>query len=273
MTTVLQISDPHFGTERSAIVQALRRLAEQQAPDLVVLSGDITQRARRSQFDAARMFVDLLKPAAVLAIPGNHDIPLFNLAARIFAPYANYARAFGQNLEPVFETQDVLVIGVNTTRPRRHKDGEVSSAQINRVAERLGRAAPAQLRIVVVHQPVLAIRASDERNLLDGSREALPAWAAAGADIIMGGHIHLPYVRPLRDTFPGLRRDIWTVQAGTSVSSRTREGIANSVNLIRCNGPLLPRGCTVERWDYARASDHFEPHTIDMLRFDAPDAT
>ena len=272
MTTVLQISDPHFGTERGQVVQALRRLADQQVPDLVVLSGDITQRARHSQFEAACRFIDLLKPAAVLAIPGNHDIPLFNLAARVFAPYANYARAFGQNLEPVFEREDVLVIGVNTTRPRRHKDGEVSSAQIDRVAERLHRAAPAQLRIVVVHQPVLAIRASDEKNLLNGYRQAVPAWAAAGADIIMGGHIHLPYVRSLRDTFPGLRRDTWTVQAGTSVSSRTREGIPNSVNVIRCNGPLSPHGCTVERWDYVRASDRFEPQTSHVLRFGAPDA-
>ena len=272
MTTVLQISDSHFGTERSQVVQALRRLADQQVPDLVVLSGDITQRARHSQFEAACRFLDLLKPPAVLAIPGNHDIPLFNLAARVFAPYANYKRAFGQNLEPVFQRDDVLVIGVNTTRPGRHKDGEVSSAQIDRVAERLRRATPAQLRIVVVHQPVLAIRASDERNLLNGYRQAVPAWAAAGADMIMGGHIHLPYVRSLRDTFPGLRRDTWTVQAGTSVSSRTREGVPNSVNVIRCNGPLLPHGCTVERWDYVGRFDRFEPQTSDVLRFGAPDA-
>jgi hypothetical protein len=111
-----------------------------------------------------------------------------------------------------------------------------------------------------------------EKNLLNGQRQAVPAWAAAGADIIMGGHIHLPYVRSLCDTFAGLRRDIWTVQAGTSVSSRTREGIPNSVNVLRCNGPLLPRGCTVERWDYVGRSDRFEPQTSHVLRFGAPDA-
>ena len=272
MTTLLQISDPHFGTERAPAVQALLQLAREQAPDVVVLSGDITQRARRSQFDAARAFIDELQPPALVAIPGNHDIPLFNVSARIFTPYANYARTFGEDLEPVFEAPHLLVIGVNTTRPRRHKDGELSLAQIDRVARRLQRAAPAQVRIVVVHQPVLAIRASDENNLLHGHRRAVPAWAAAGADIIMGGHIHLPYVRSLRTTFTSLARDIWTVQAGTAVSSRLREGTANSVNLIRCAGTRSPRACTVEQWDHVATSGQFERQASLSLTFDASDA-
>ena len=272
MTTLLQISDAHFGTEQPPVVQALLQLARDQAPDLVVMSGDITQRARRSQFKAARAFIDRLKPAALLTIPGNHDIPLFNLALRAFAPYSNYSRAFGKNLEPLFESANLLVIGVNTTRPYKHVDGELSPQQIERVADRLRRAAPSQLRIIVVHQPVLAIRESDADNLLDGHRQAIPAWAAAGGDIIMGGHIHLPYVRSLQTTFDALPRDIWTVQAGTAVSSRLREGIANSVNLIRCDGAQSPRQCMVERWDYIGMSSRFERHTSQELTFDGSTA-
>ena len=267
MTTLLQISDAHFGTERPPVVSALLQLAKDQAPDLVVLSGDITQRARGSQFRAARQFADQLHPAALLAIPGNHDIPLFNIAARVFAPYGNYSRAFGGNLEPEFETRDLLVIGLNTTRPKRHKDGELSLEQIDRVAERLQRASTLQLRIVVVHQPVLAVRDSDQENLLERHRVAVPAWAAAGGDIIMGGHIHLPYVRSLRTTFPDLPRDIWTVQAGTSVSSRLREGTTNSVNIVRSDGHAEPRRCTVERWDYLGTNDRFERHSSEVLTF------
>jgi 3',5'-cyclic AMP phosphodiesterase CpdA len=267
MTTLLQVSDAHFGTEQPPVVEALLQLASAELPDLVVMSGDITQRARRHQFAAARSFVDQLKPAALLTIPGNHDIPLFNVALRAFAPYANYSRAFGDNLEPEFESQQLLVIGVNTTRPRRHKDGELSTQQIQRVTERLQRAAASQLRIIVVHQPVLAIRKSDENNLLDGHRQAVPAWAAAGGDIIMGGHIHLPYVRSLRTTFGDLSRDIWTVQAGTALSSRIREGITNSVNLIRCNGDQSPRRCEVERWDYVPTLSRFERHSSQQLTF------
>lgn len=267
MATLLQISDAHFGTERPPVVQALLELARELAPDLVVLSGDITQRARRAQFDAARAFVNRLQPRALVAIPGNHDIPLYNVLARAFTPYAGYSRVFGSNLEPEYETDDLLVIGVNTTRPQRHVDGELSPRQIERVAARATAAAPSQLRVVVVHQPVLAIRPSDEENLLHGHREAVPAWSAAGVDIIMGGHIHLPYVRSLRTTFPDLPRDTWTVQAGTSVSSRIREGITNSVNVVRSRATGAGRRCDVERWDYA--GEAFSRHSVQSLQFGA----
>jgi 3',5'-cyclic AMP phosphodiesterase CpdA len=272
MTALLQISDAHFGTERPQVVEALVHFARVEAPELAVMSGDITQRARGGQFDTARRFVADVNPAALLAIPGNHDIPLFNLLMRARAPYANYARAFGADLEPVFNHPHLLVIGVNTTRPRRHKDGELSSAQIERVSRVLSTASASQLRVIVVHQPVLAIRKSDEKNLLHGHREAIPAWAAAGGDIIMGGHIHLPYVRSLATTFSDLPRDMWTVQAGTAVSSRLRDGIPNSVNVIRCNGDDAPRRCSVERWDHAgpanRMKGRFELHSRHELRFE-----
>lgn len=140
MVLLAQISDPHFGTERPDVVEALVRLMHEHAPTVVVLSGDITQRARRRQFRAARTFVDRLGAAVALAIPGNHDIPLFNLPARLLAPYANYCRAFGKDLEPYFESKELLVLALNATRWYRHKDGEVSREQIERVAQRLQQA-------------------------------------------------------------------------------------------------------------------------------------
>jgi len=115
MKTLIQISDTHFGTERPPVVEALVRFVRDQAPGLIILSGDITQRARRSQFRAARAFLDRLGDVPMLVIPGNHDIPLFNPAARIFWPYRNYRRELGGNLEPEFESEDVLAIALNTT--------------------------------------------------------------------------------------------------------------------------------------------------------------
>lgn len=257
MSLLMQVSDPHFGTERPKVAEALLRLAKAQAPELVVASGDITQRATRRQFEAARGFFAGLGGVPVLAIPGNHDIPLFNLVARIFAPYAHYRRAFGHDLEPVFASGRWLVVGVNTTRAYRHKDGEVSAAQVEQVAARLRTAAPGQVRVVVVHQPVAVPGAGDRPNLLHGRALAVRRWAAAGADMVMGGHIHVPYVLPLHEAPGGLARRLWAVQAGTAVSARLRGEADNSVNLVRHMGMGPPRRCVVERWDYVAPEQAF----------------
>jgi 3',5'-cyclic AMP phosphodiesterase CpdA len=272
VSLLIQISDPHFGTEQPPVVEALVSFVRAQAPDLVVLSGDITQRARKHQFRAARAFIDRLGVPALLAIPGNHDIPLLDAASRIFKPYANFRHAFGHELEPVFESERLLAIALNTTRRYRHANGEVSKAQIERVASRLERATAAQLRLVIVHQPVCVTRPEDEVNLLRGHRRAVRRWAAAGADLIMGGHIHLPYVRALHERYDDLARHAWVVQAGTAVSRRVRDGVGNSVNLLRYGGPGPHRQCTIERWDFHAATKEFARVAVDELRFDTVDA-
>ena len=257
MSVLLQISDPHFGTEQTPVVEALASLSREQQPDLVVLSGDITQRATQDQFRAARAFMDRLG-VPFMASPGNHDIPLFNLSARLFSAYARFHRSFGTALEPVYDAPDLLVLCVNTTRWYRHVNGEVSRAQIDRVAAALMQARSRQLRVVVVHQPVAVMRAGDVHDRLRGYDRALQRWSTAGGDIVMGGHIHLPYVKSL----PGLPRPMWAVQAGTSVSSRIRDGIPNSVNIVRC-GSDAPEGCCrVEQWDYAAQLNAFVRSTV-----------
>lgn len=266
MSCVLHVSDPHFGTEQAPVMAALERLAHDLRPGLVLLSGDITQRARRAQFAAARAFVDRLGVPALLAVPGNHDIPLFNLAARLFAPYGNYARAFGAALEPVFESAELLTVAVNTTRPSRHKNGVVSAAQIERVAARLAQARAGQLRMVLVHQPIAVLRPEDEHDRLRGAEAAIERWSSAGADLVVGGHIHLPYVLALHERAPGLPRRLWAVQAGTAVSARVRGAVPNSVNLIRWGGDQPAGVCAVERWDHAAPAQAFECVAVHELR-------
>ena len=266
--TLLQISDPHFGTEQPPVVAALLELARSLTPDLIVVSGDITQRAREAQFAAAAAFVKQLPTRAVVAIPGNHDIPLFNVFARAFNPYAGFEAAFGTDLEPQFSNDTLLVMCLNTTRPKRHKDGEVSREQIDRVCRRMKTATPQQLRIVVVHQPVHVIRTQDIENLLHGYKEAVCAWAEAGVDIVMGGHIHLPYVRALNDHITGLKRRIWAVQAGTAVSHRVRHEAPNSVNVIRYKPEQ--RACVVEQWNYAAAERAFKCGEKIEMHLDRP---
>lgn len=268
MTTLLQISDPHFGTEQPDVVAALLRFAHTLAPDVAILSGDITQRARRDQFERARAFADALAVPHLLAIPGNHDVPLFNLMARVATPYANFDRAFGPAREPTFVDVNVLLITVDSTRWYRHKDGEVAAAQIDRVSRRLSEATASQVRIVVAHHPVFAVQTSDETNVMHGHAAAIRAWSAAGADLVVGGHIHLPYVRALRDHYPDLAREMYVVQAGTAVSSRVRHEAGNSVNVFRISGAEAPRRCRVERWDYVAQDAGFAQVSRHDLRLD-----
>ena len=258
MSVLLQISDPHFGTVRPAVAEALVWLAGHQRPDVLVLSGDITQRARSSQFSQARAFCDRLAIPRMLAIPGNHDISLFNPYQRLVTPYARFLKAFGPTLEPSLSTPALNIIGVKTTRRWRHTNGEVSDAQIARVVAELQRSTPEQLRIVVVHQPVDVAREKDEHDRLRGWQRAVRAWSAAGADIVMGGHIHLPYAADLSGRLAGLARRLWCVQAGTALSSRVREGIPNSVNLLRYDGTAQPASCVLERWDFQKYGGRFE---------------
>jgi 3',5'-cyclic AMP phosphodiesterase CpdA len=252
MSVLLHLSDSHFGTEQAPVVEALVALAWQQQPDLLVHSGDITQRATRSQFTAARAFTERLG-APLLAIPGNHDIPLFDLGQRLFHPYARYREAFGNMLEPTHDSHELLVQCVNTTRWYRHKGGTVSLAQIERVASRLRTAQPSQLRVVVVHHPVAVLRSTERHNLLHSHAQTQQSWAMAGCDLVLGGHIHLPYVMALA----GLARPMWVVQAGTCVSRRVRAGAANSVNVLRWGSDTAPGCCLIEQWDYTAETQAF----------------
>lgn len=266
--TVLQVSDPHFGTEAPRVVKALTALSARLSPSLVVMSGDVTQRATAEQFQAASEFLGALNAPASLVVPGNHDIPLVNLALRAFAPFSRFRKAFGDELEPIHDDAQLLVIGVNTVMPRWHQQGAVSSRQIERVSRRLRQAAPGQLRIVVCHHPVHVIRAEDDKNLLRNSADAVRQWVQSGADLMLGGHIHLPYLRPLRQRIPDLPRAAWVAQAGTAVSTRIRAGIANSVNFIRPLETTKRAACRVERWDFSDREDAFRMIAAEELLLD-----
>lgn len=257
MTRILHLSDPHFGAERPDVVEALVAFGHEIAPTAVVLSGDVTQRARAAQFEAAGRFLARLPPVPRLVIPGNHDIPLFNLFGRFLDPYAGFRRLAGPQDGAVCDMDGLLVLGVRTTRRWRHVQGSVSRMQVDAVAERLRRAAPGQLRVVVVHQPVWVPLAVERKNLLRGRELAIRSWAQAGADLILGGHIHLPFVQPLRGGPPDASRVIWVVQAGTAVSHRVRNHAGNSVNVIEWLWRSGHGSCRVAQYDHDPVRQRF----------------
>lgn len=250
---IIQLSDLHFGTEVPNVLAALLQSCHRLAPDLILLSGDLTQRARRHEFDACRKLVKALPLVPVLAVPGNHDLPLFNVWHRCRAPYAGFRRVFGHRLDPVIETASTLVVGVNTTDPRRHVDGVFDRQMIERVSELL-KASRAALKLVVGHHPVDAVLLSDERNIARGAEDAVRAWTAAGMQLYLAGHIHYPFFAPLSGRYAGVPGDAWTLQAGTAISSRTRDGKPNSFNLILSDDA----GLELQRWDYSAQQKEFE---------------
>ena len=262
MGTLIQISDTHFGTEVPEVVEALLRLQARLRPDAAILSGDISQRARRAEFDAARRFVDRLN-CPVVIIPGNHDVPLYNLFARVFHPYGGYRRVFGSAHDNEYRIGEMLVVTVDSTKAWRHKHGQLLESQIERAAQRLRAASTNALRAVVMHHPMGGSGAAVQKDLVRGHKEATLAWQRAGADLVLGGHIHLPYVQPVGDL--NSERRLYVVQAGTAVSHRRRDRIPNSVNLIRSEPSAARRECSVERYDFNDARGEFELAATELL--------
>ena len=226
-------------------------------PEVLVLSGDITQRATAAQFASARDWLARLPVPHRLVIGGNHDIPLFDLAERLRHPYRRLSAAFGAEREPRLDLPDWQVLTLDTTRWWRHRDGTLSRTQIARTADALQAAAPGQIRVVVTHHPLHVTRAGDEVHRPTHHRKALSAWAGAGADLLLSGHIHLPAVVPVAveplPAPPGAEprppRRVWSIQAGTAISRRLREGIPNTVMLLEgLSGERHGRLCRCETW-------------------------
>jgi len=249
------ISDPHFGTERLQVMGELCRTLRALAPELVVLSGDITQRARRSQFTAAGAFLRTLAPLPVLAVPGNHDIPLFNLLARFCWPYRGYQRVFGEDLAPDLGIRGVRFFGFNTAPYWRHKHGELEPQAAARRLAADDSACP--LRVAVLHHPLDCRSRSDDSNLLRPAPDVVEIFASHGVDLVLGGHIHDPYAAASSERYPQTSPALVIALAGTCVSTRTRVRAPNSFNLITLDEGPQPTQA-IERWDMG-AGGEFAP--------------
>lgn len=256
MTRLVHLSDLHFGRVRSDLTRPLLAAIERMAPDLVVISGDFTQRARNSQFRAARAFLDRLT-APWLAVPGNHDTPLDNLWIRFTRPWSRYRKYVATDLEPCWEDATTRVIGINTANPFSWQRGLFAGHARRRVARMLGDVRESHVCVAVMHHPLEHAPTVDKR-LMKGSRKALAALSDAGADVALSGHLHTAAAAPF-EAAPGLL----FVQAGTGLSTRIR-GEDNSFNLL----DLSPSRVVVERH---AAGDSAEFDLLNRTAFDRQD--
>jgi 3',5'-cyclic AMP phosphodiesterase CpdA len=229
MRRIVHISDLHFGTTEQKLVDALVRDIEQQAPDLTVVTGDLTQRARNREFDAARDFLQRL-PQPQLVVPGNHDIaPVYKPWRRLLAPFTRFRKAITGDLDGMFDDGELMVAGLNSVTPFRFKDGAVPPRRLKRLETRM-RASGTKLRVVAAHHPLVEIESRDKQELVRGQKALRSALERAGVHLVLAGHLHQSFSGPAKARV-GRAGSLVVVQASTSTSSR-RRGHANAYNVI-----------------------------------------
>ena len=254
MARLVHLSDLHFGAHDERLVEAVDWAIDGLKPDLVVISGDFTQRARTEQFKEACRFLEGLRERGheVLGVPGNHDVPLYDVLRRFLSPLTRYRRFIDETLCPFIELPGVAVLGINTARSLTFKDGRISESQIAFIRETFARTDPDAVRVLVTHHPLFAIPVGEAMESAVGRHElALDAVEDAGVDLLLAGHAHHAATHHASDLVTRAGGAL-VVQAGTATSVRLREQ-QQSFNTIDIeNGSVT---VTVNSWK----DDDFKP--------------
>ena len=253
MPRIVHLSDLHFGAHDERLVQAVEGQVAELKPDLVVISGDFTQRARTEEFKEACRFLEALRESGhdVLGVPGNHDVPLYDVLRRFLSPLARYRRFIDESLCPFFELPGLAVLGINTARSMTFKDGRINRDQVAFIRETFARTSSEAFRVLVTHHPLFALEVGGESERAIGRQElALDAVEEAGVDMLLAGHNHHASSQDASDlvTRSG---GVLVVQAGTATSTRVREQ-EQSFNVI----DIADRCATITV--YGWAADRFE---------------
>jgi 3',5'-cyclic AMP phosphodiesterase CpdA len=260
MRQIAHISDLHFGTEEPVVADGLLEDLAARSPHLVAVSGDLTQRARAGQFVAAAKFLQqIAKP--LIVVPGNHDIPLYNIVARFFFPLAGYTKFITPDLQPHYQDVEMSVVGVNTARSNTWKNGRISHQQIAQLQNQFAAAASRPFKVLVAHHPFIPPESDGRAALVGRLSQALDVLEQCGCDLILAGHLHQAYSGSQPAYHLERKRSILIAQAGTAISHRRRNE-PNSYNYIEYDADRLTievRGWNGNNYETVTIK-HFQRH-------------
>lgn len=263
MRTIVHLSDLHFGRTDAEIIQPLITTVNTIAPHLVVVSGDLTQRARSTEFREARRFLNALSQPQII-VPGNHDVPLYDIFSRFVRPLEKYRRHISEDVAPTYVDEEMAVVGVNTARSLTFKDGRISREQIAEIHERLRTLDNQIVKIIVTHHPFDLPAQYDGDELVGRAPLAMQTLADCGADLLLAGHLHMSHAGNTDARYGIEGYSALVVQAGTATSTRGR-GETNSFNVIRTS----PACITIERHGWNPESKIFtiaKTETFESIR-------
>jgi len=256
MRLVAHISDLHFGYNDPVLVRSLGEALGAIKPQLVVVSGDLVEHATDAEFASARDFLETL-PGPQIVVPGNHDLPFYNLWRRFTEGLTKYRQFITDDREPAFIDDEIAVIGADSAHLYPVKGGKITDSQLDDLVEKFSKLPAGLIRILVTHHPFDLPEPSNPHLLIGHSRRAVTRLAPV-VDILLAGHVHLSSSGSTSTRYKLEGHAMAFVQAGTAVSDRNK-GEANSFNLIHtgCTGDR-EKQVVVERYSWAKADGRFK---------------